>query len=99
MALKNIKFLVVDNELACEDVLIGLPVLQHRGIDSRTLLERNRAVFDGTDWSSVKKISTDNPSGVLGRLARAREKRQAEGCHDVPHPKRVLTLVDHVRIN
>lgn len=53
MALNNIAFLISDAKLASEDLLIGLPLLRHLGIDSRTLLERNRAQLDGADCSSV----------------------------------------------
>ena len=56
LALTNISFLVSDAALSREEMLIGLPVLQHLGIDSRTFLERNRATLDGTDCSSVPQI-------------------------------------------
>lgn len=66
LALKNVSFLVADDELSCEDLLIGLPVLHQLELDTRTLLERNRAILDGTDCSSV-----GNPAAVtLPRRAR-----------------------------
>lgn len=68
MALANITFLVADDDLACEDILIGLPVLENMGIDSCTLLERNRAVIDGTDCAEVGNPSFSASSGVLDRL-------------------------------
>lgn len=58
LALRNISFLVSDAVLSSEDMIIGLPVLQHLGIDSRTLLERNRATLHGTDCSYVHMCST-----------------------------------------
>lgn len=49
LALRNISFLVADDNLACEDILIGCPVLQHIRIDSKTLLNSNYCALDGTD--------------------------------------------------
>lgn len=39
LALVNVTFLVADANLAAEDLLIGLPVLRHLGVDSKALLE------------------------------------------------------------
>ena len=49
LALRNITYLVADDEIACEDLLIGLSVLRHLKVDTKTLLETNRASLDGTD--------------------------------------------------
>ena len=49
LALTNVTFLVADNELTCEDILIGNPLLKHLKIYMRTLLEENRAQLDGSD--------------------------------------------------
>lgn len=49
LELTNISFIVSDAALASEDVLIGLPALQHLVVDSRTILKRNRAMIDGQD--------------------------------------------------
>lgn len=38
-----------DAVLAAEDILSYLTLLQHLGINFRTLLERNRVTLDGTD--------------------------------------------------
>lgn len=75
MPLTTITFLVADDDLACEDILIGLPVLEHMEIDSRTMLERNRAVLDGTDCANIGNPSAFGASGVLGRLILSREER------------------------
>lgn len=37
MALLNVTFLVADDDTACKDLLVGLPVLRHLGIDVRCL--------------------------------------------------------------
>lgn len=79
LAINNVSFLVTDDDLACEDPLIGLPVLRHLGIDSRTLLERNCAMLDGTDCSFVGHPSAPDRYGSLGRLMIARLQRSA-GC-------------------
>lgn len=72
LALRNVSFLVADKDLSCEDLLIGLPVLRHLEIDSRTMLERNRAILDGTDCSSVGITTATDNVGTLGRLMVAR---------------------------
>lgn len=41
MALLNMFLFVADEDTASEDILIGLPILRHLGIESSTLLERN----------------------------------------------------------
>ena len=58
LALANITYLVADSGLACEDLLIGLPVLQHLQVDTKTLLENNRAILNGADYSSVGNPAT-----------------------------------------
>ena len=54
LALTKAMFLVSDDDLAEEDLLIGLPLLRHLGIDSRTMLENNRSQLHGTDCSDVR---------------------------------------------
>lgn len=67
LVLHNISLLVENDELACEDLLIGYPVLQHPGIDSKTLLESNSSALDGTNCQSVGN-PTASPTGRIGRL-------------------------------
>ena len=50
-ALVNIAFLVAENGLTDEDLLIGLAVLEHLKVDRRTMLERNCRDLDGMDCS------------------------------------------------
>lgn len=49
LALVTIAFFVAEDDLACEDLLTGLPVLRHLRIDTRTLLEKNCSILDGAD--------------------------------------------------
>lgn len=69
LALTNVKFLVADADLAAEDILIGLPVLRHLGVDTRTMLERDRKRLDGSDCSVV---SPPAKGGSVSRLMIAR---------------------------
>lgn len=49
IAFDKIFFFVSDNGLACKDLLNGSMVLQHKSIDSKTLLENNRKAFNGIE--------------------------------------------------
>lgn len=49
IALLNVKFLVAEDDTAFEDLLLGLPVLHHLRIDTRTLLKQKWSSLDGTD--------------------------------------------------
>lgn len=69
-ALLNVTFLVVDAELAENDILIGQPVLKHLGIDSKTMLENNRAELNETDSSGV--VRDDMVPSTVGRILIAR---------------------------
>lgn len=75
MALLNITFFVAADDNACEDVLVGYPVLRHLGIDSRTLMERKWASLDNTDCSIVDDRTNTDIVGRLGRLMTTRLER------------------------
>lgn len=47
--LRSIRFLVADEELAAEELLIGLTVLSHLKMDTSMLLEATRPELDGID--------------------------------------------------
>lgn len=47
VARKNITFLVVDDKVESEDLLICLPVLHLLRVDTRTVLEENIEAFNG----------------------------------------------------
>lgn len=75
LALANVSFLVADDELACEELIIGLPVLRHLQVDTRTLLENNRSVLDGSDCSHVGNPTTRSRGGIVSRMMFARMNR------------------------
>lgn len=75
LALANVTFLVADDELACEDLIIGLPVLRHLQVDTRTLLENNRAVLDGADCSDVWNPTRFQRGGTISGMMIARLNR------------------------
>lgn len=85
MALLNVTFLVADDDTACEDLLLGLPVLRHLGIDSRTLLEQKWSSLDGTDCAGIDGHQSSNMIGLLGRLIVARMQRDDDDkSHEPP---------------
>ena len=65
-------FFVPDDELAADDMLIGLPVLRHLGIDRKTLLEEKRDVLDGADCSTIRSPPLSGRHGKISRLMIAR---------------------------
>lgn len=69
LALVNVTFLVANADLAVEDLLIKLPVLQHFGVDTETLSEERRDFLDDSDCSS---ITPGTRSGQVGRFMIAR---------------------------
>lgn len=64
----KVTFLVADGETACEDLLVGLPVLCHLGIDSRTLIEEKWSSLEETDCSTIANHARDGKTSLLGRL-------------------------------
>lgn len=70
--LLNVTLLGSDDELAAEGLCIGLPVLQHLNIDTKTFLETNRATIDGADCSKFWNPSTFYLQGTISRLMIAR---------------------------
>lgn len=72
LELVNVTFLVSVAELAAEELLVELPVLQHPGADSKNVLEEKRNVFDRTDCSTVGKATAVSCGGFLNSLTIAR---------------------------
>ncbi len=64
MALKNVTFLVCDDKMTNEPIIIGRPVLEHLRIDTKTLPEERALDLDGTDCSNVAN-PTRNAGGFL----------------------------------
>lgn len=85
LALKNIKFLVADYDVNCEDILIGRPVLHHLRVDTKTLLEDNIPALDGTDCSSIEQTVQTN-GGKVSRIMMAR-LNHVENSHEDTPPK------------
>lgn len=74
MALFNF-FLVSDDDLACEDLLLGQSVLRYLGINSRALLEQqcnqqHDVSLGDFDYSESRKML-----GTIGRIMLARQQR------------------------
>lgn len=65
-------FLVAYDELACEELFIGFPVLQHLQVDSRPLRENKRGVLDGADFFSGGTPTTLSHSCIVSRMMIAR---------------------------
>lgn len=42
-------YLVAEDDLAFEYLLIGRPILRHMTVDTQTLMENSREVLDGAD--------------------------------------------------
>lgn len=47
LALVSVTFLIADADISAAELLIGFSVLQHLGVDTKTLLEQKRKVLDG----------------------------------------------------
>lgn len=74
LGLVNVTFLVADDDLTAEDFLIGLPILQHLQIDSKTLIWQKSDLLDDIDCSGVRDIPTRKSGGHFSRLMLARLK-------------------------
>lgn len=90
LALVNATFYVADAELSAEYLLPGLPVLQHLGSDTKTLLEQKRVVLDGYDCSDVINDCTSSNNGQVSLLLTARLNRidndSDENANDINRP-------------
>ena len=91
LALANVTFLAADDNLVCEDLLIGLPVSQHLQVDTGTLLENNRSVLDGADCSSVANPTLNRGGSVtrmmiclLYRIQESETRNGSKGNSDRP---------------
>lgn len=99
LALVNVTYLVADAQLAVEDLLIGLPILKHLGIDTKTLLEERRDLLDGADCSTIRAASSGLHGGQVSRLMVARLNRTT---NDAVEPVMEIfenrTRVDYYRV-
>lgn len=74
--LKNIEFLVADEKVESEDLLIGLPVFLHLRVDKKRPLEENIESLTGTDYS-LKDASRKEPGKLSRNMLARRHVRQA----------------------
>lgn len=82
LSLVNITYLVADDCLECEYLLIGRPVLLHLKVDSRPLLENKCATQDGTDYSHIVNPKVSKNGVKVNRIMVARLNRiQNETCY------------------
>lgn len=86
LALVNVTFLVANADLSAEELLIGLPVLQHLGINTKTLLEQKHDVIDGVDCSSIRNETAASRGGYVSRLMIARINRASNSTVDSDKP-------------
>lgn len=75
IALDNVTYLVAEDKLGIEDLLIGLPVVQHLHVDSRTLIGNNRALLDVTDGFQVVNRTESDRGGQINLITVARLTR------------------------
>ena len=87
LALRNVTYLVADDECACGDFLIRLPVLRHLKVDTRTLLETNRASLDGTDCTLTIHSTAPVSWLMIARMnGLADDGTRRESDHRADHP-------------
>jgi len=92
LAVLNISFLVADDDLTSGGLLIGRPVLQHMRVDTKTLLESNRASLDGTDCADIGNPTIVDKRGHVGTIM---DKRSAEVEHHIPNQDPNRPRVDY----
>lgn len=95
--LLNVTFLDPDGDLSTGDLIIGLPVLRHLRVDTRTLLERIRATLDGTDCGEVQGITDDRHKQQVGRLVNVTYEKGARTPRNFsnrPHSNYYTSRVD-----
>lgn len=85
LALKNIRFLIADDAMTCEDLLIGIAVLEHLRVDTKTLLEDRIESLDGTDCSP-DLLQRKTTGGQVSRIMLARLNRVGNDQMDAPNP-------------
>lgn len=66
LSLINVSRLVANVELVIANLVLSLPVLQHLGVDTVSLLEKRRDLLDGTDCSRIE--SSLAHGGQVSRL-------------------------------
>lgn len=68
LALLNCEHVVVDEDMSVEDLLIGLPLLQHVEFDIKKILEGRHNLLDGTNCENTRPNGRHAREGRVGRL-------------------------------
>lgn len=68
MATKNISFLIADQDMEAEPLLVGKPVLAHLKLGTVSLLVQNISEIDGTDFHEVGKPTIYVQKGYVIRV-------------------------------
>lgn len=71
-ALLNVECLIFISNIAAEDLLLGIPVLRHLDVDSKTLLENSCDPLDESDCLSILKTEGKSEGGRVSRVMIAR---------------------------
>lgn len=72
VVLTNISYLVADEDVSYEEIVIGFPVLCSLQVYTKTLLENNRAVLNVSDLSHIGLPIVCTSDGVVKRMMTAR---------------------------
>ena len=75
LAVLNVSYLVADDELVDEGLLIGRSVLEHLKVDTKRSLEENRESLDGTDFASVGYRTIPKNGGYVSRIMALRDNQ------------------------
>lgn len=75
LALLSVRYLVADAGLPVEDLLICVLVIFLFGVDTETLLEDLRNIFNGSDCSAWEPTGNNDKGGPLSQLMIARLNR------------------------
>lgn len=105
LAILNVSYLVADDELSGEGLPIGRPVLEHLKVDTKRILEENRATLDGIDYSpknggyvSMVMTSRSNfASNVYAKSSRSKINYFHSQENDDPFPD--ANLLDAIDMN
>lgn len=79
-ALRNVVFSWLTGTLACEDLLVFLPVLQHPEVDRRTLLNLV-TILNESDCSTVSNPATGSKVTVVNLLTAPLHRLKGESYH------------------
>lgn len=63
-----VTFIVPYDELAAEDVLLRLPLQQNFGIDTNTMLDKNRKKINGAGCSDIQLNVSEGGTGNVERV-------------------------------